>query len=61
MESLCHLASSAQVFELSWLAVFAVTMPRQSVIVARQYKMIHAIKQLLPMPWPEATATRNAS
>jgi hypothetical protein len=45
----------------SWPAVLAVTTPRVSRTVDIAHRMIQATSADLPMPWPEATATRIAS
>ena len=57
----CHLASSGQVLVRSWPSVLALTTPRESCRVDSAHRMIQATSADLPMPWPEAMATRTAS
>ena len=58
---LCHLATSAHVFVFNWFSVLAVTTPRVSSFVDIAQRIIHATKADLPMPWPDAIASRIAS
>ena len=56
-----HLASSTQVFVFNCVSVFAVTTPRVSVAVDIAHRISHATVELLPTPWPDATASKTAS
>src|SRR5208337_4860645 len=53
-----HLASSAQVFVLSCVSVFAVTTPLVSLNVLISHRISHATKADLPIPCPLAIASR---
>src|SRR6185312_9898443 len=54
-----HLQISGQVFVASWLSVFAVTTIRQSSQVSFAQLHTIAIRAVLPIPWPDDTASSN--